>query len=622
MCGIAGLIGTRKIISFNRWVDSLSHRGPDSCDFWQYENTVLVHNRLAILDLSVNGNQPMISHDNRYVIVFNGEIFNFIQLRNELIKIGKKFKTNSDTEVLLEGFIHWGEGVLNKIDGMFAFAIWDIYEKVLFVARDHAGIKPLYYSYSDSNLIFGSEIKSLLDSGVITREIVDKSVVDYLAYSYIPCPNTIYKNINCLPPGEILIFDYKNKSLKTKKWWSLPSNGEYFKYSFDDAIHELRYLISNSVKNRLTSDVPIGLFLSGGLDSSVIALEMSRYSLTKVKSFSIGYEYNDEYDESKYASQVAKYLGMDHKILYPDFNDINLEEHLDIIVNQFDQPYGNPTVLLTSILTKSIKEEMSVAMVGDGGDELFGGYPRYWALQQQEKYGYFIRAFRSIFLSGLSLFSESPDSNHIQRRLRKFLTSSNSNIAISFEESTRLFSHNTLEILLLDKFKNYVYGQNFIADLFNKCNANTLTRACYADQLSFLNNNLLDGADRMSMRNGFELRLPFVNRLLMEFAITLPPEFLIKGRVQKFILKETYKDDLPVNILNRRKRGFNPPVWHWLKNNKEIMTKLTNTKSRLSEYVNIKEVKLLIDRFNLNKEDSSSQIWSLLILDRWFEKIS
>jgi asparagine synthase (glutamine-hydrolysing) len=620
MCGIGGIIGRRPDRDWRTWAARTHYRGPDALDIWLEDHALLAHNRLSIIDLNTAANQPMTSASGRYVIVFNGEIFNFLELRAELEARGVAFRTHSDTEVLLEGYAVWGEEVLTKLEGMFAFAIWDKATRELFAARDHAGIKPFFYACHGGAFVFGSEIKVVLDSGMVPRDMREDGIVEYLAYSYVPAPNTAFAHVRCLEPGQSIRFELERNRTTMKFWWQLPVVEKPLSCSFEEAVAELVRLFSQSIRRRLIADVPLGAFLSGGVDSSVIVAEMASVSNKKVKTFAIGYRDNPAYDESAYAEEVAAHLGVDHETIYPDFSASDLDSYLDLIVNQFDQPYGNATVILTSILTRKVREKVTVALVGDGGDELFGGYPRHWALGQQERLGPLVRLLRGPMLGVMRWLPETPQGNHVARRLRRFLTASHSDLGIAFEESTRLFPMEQLRGLVQPAFEPRAAAQSFLIDLFHHARGAGLTRACYTDQRSFLPYNLLEGADRMSMVNSFELRLPFLDRELMEFAAALPPEFRIQGRLQKRILKEAYRNRLPAAVLNRPKRGFNPPVWHWLKENRNLLEPLASPQGRLAGYVNPAAVRGMLDRFHVNAEDNSTQLWSLLVLERWLAR--
>ena len=395
-----------------------------------------------------------------------------------LVKRNYVFRTASDTEVLLNGFIEYGPKILDMLDGMFSFAIWNKVTKDLFLARDHVGMKPLFYCFNGQTLVFASEIKLILDSEVINNEIDETSIIDYLAYSYIPSPKTAYKNIFSLNPSEYMIFNLNSKTIKKMEWWKI-ARSEYIKIPYDDAQAQLKEILSNSVRNRMISDVPLGAFLSGGIDSSIIVSEMVKHSSQKIKTFSIGYKYNLEYDETKYALEVSKILGTDHEVIYPDFLNLNINNSLDSIVKHFDQPYGNPTVLLTSILTENVKEKVTVSLVGDGGDELFAGYPRHWALLQQKKYAQFLKVLNKPMLFFLNFLNETPNQNHIIRRARRFFESYNSNLGRVFEDATRVFISKDLKKLINLDLHKYESSLNLIDKLFNEFSIDWRWRCSY-----------------------------------------------------------------------------------------------------------------------------------------------
>ena len=347
---------------------------------------------------------------------------------------------------------------------------------------------------------------------------------------------------------------------------------------------------------------------------------MSKHSASRVKTFSVGYDAESGYDESKYAEQIANYLGLEHRTIFPKYRSQDLNESIDHILDHIDQPYANPTVMLTSLLTATVRNEVKVALIGDGADELFGGYPRHWAIGIQSKFGPIVRTLRRPLIASLNLIPETPKGNHLARRFRRFCNSSNSDLAITYEESTRLFT--SIELNSITSYSRCGESGNrtFLADLFRDAQGSPLVRACSADQRSFLTNNLLDGADRLSMANGFELRLPFLDRALMEFAATLPADYRIRGRVQKRVLKDAYRGKLPETVFNRAKRGFNPPVWHWLKGSRSMLGQLSSRRSPLADYINPAATHRMLERFDANLEDNSTQLWALLVLERWLTR--
>ncbi len=619
MCGIIGVIGPLSKPSFETIGSLTSHRGPDNLGKFESEHALLIHNRLSIIDLSEAANQPMISHDQRYVMVFNGEIYNYQELRIELESAGLNFKTNSDSEVLLLGYSHWGAKVLDKLDGMFAFAIWDQQNNKLFCARDHVGIKPLFYSFQNGSFSFSSELKSL--ENLYSDLTVDRSALaEYLIFNYIPAPKTIYSEVCKLLPGHYIEFDLNTKDSNVECWWTVPK-GPLLDISYGEATKLVKEKVGKSVRDQLIADVPVGAFLSGGIDSSIIAAEMAQCQ-DKAKVFSIGYSDNDEYDETKYAKIVADQFGLDHHIIYPDFKSKSVTDTVELILGQMDEPYGNPTVAMTNVLCTEARNDVVVALVGDGGDEIFGGYPRYRALDLASK----LKPIMSVAAPALNYvlrrLPETPRGNHIVRRAKQFVVNQGKPLGDMFQDWT--------SILSVDEFQNYAssMGQNylatarqdFLANLFKQFDGSPVSSACYTDQNSFLSYNLLDGADRLSMEASFELRVPFVCRSLVELSAQLKPEWKIKGGTTKRILKDAYQGVLPDNIINRPKRGFNPPVWEWLQNNQIFVSDFLNDKSRVSVLFKTGYLNEIVSSFYARKKDLSSHLWSLIVLEKWLQQ--
>lgn len=619
MCGIIGVIGSLSKPLVENIGRLTSHRGPDNLGKFESENVLLIHNRLSIIDLSEAANQPMISHDGRYVMVFNGEIYNYKELKTELQSAGLSFRTNSDSEVLLNGFAHWGEKVLNKLDGMFAFAIWDQQYNKLFCARDHVGVKPLFYSCQNGSFSFSSELKSL--ESLYSDLTVDHSALaEYLIYNYIPAPKTIYQEVCKLLPGHFIVFDLNTEDVSVECWWSTPK-GPLLDVSYGDAVKLVKEKVGSSIRDQLIADVPVGAFLSGGIDSSIIAAEMAQCQ-EKAKVFSIGYSQNDEYDETKYAKIVADQFGLDHHIIYPDFKSKSVTDTIELILGQMDEPYGNPTVAMTNVLCSEARNDVVVALVGDGGDEVFGGYPRYRALDLASKIKPVMSVAAPTLNYMLQLLPETPRGNHIVRRAKQFVANQGKPLGDMFQDWT--------SILSVDEFKNFAssVGQSylttarkdFLADLFNQHDGSPVSGACFTDQNSFLPYNLLDGADRLSMEASFELRVPFVSRSLIELSAQLKPEWKIKGGVTKRILKDAYQGMLPDNIINRPKRGFNPPVWEWLQNNHIFVSDFLNDRSRVSVLFKAGYLDEIVSKFYTKKKDLSSHLWSLIVLEKWLQQ--
>ncbi|MDB5866697.1 MAG: asnB-5 [Betaproteobacteria bacterium] len=620
MCGIMGIVGPRPARDWTAWGQLTRHRGPDAFGIWHDEHALLAHNRLAIIDLSAAADQPMRSADGRHVIVFNGEIFNFLELRDELERAGAVFATHSDTEVILEGYRRWGPDVLDRLDGMFAFVIWDCERRRAFGARDHVGIKPLFYRRTQGKLIFGSELKvltALADTAPCVRRA---SVYEYLLYSYVPAPFSIYEDYLKLPPGHCFDFDEAGDTLSVRQWWAVPRPSEPAGVDFPGAVASLRTVFGQAVERRMISDVPIGAFLSGGIDSSVIVAEMAARG-GAIRTFSIGYRDNPEYDESPYANLVADALGVKHTVLYPDLNGSDISQYVDLITRQFDEPFGNPTVALTHLLTASVREHVTVALAGDGGDELFAGYPRHNALMWAGRLRGWLGPLSTAVVAFLRTLPETPAGNHRVRRLRRFFTSLRKPLGAAFQDWSSVFPIDAVMATLVPPGQTLPEDARtaFISDWFEASGGDAVASAQYADLNSFLPYNLMEGADRMSMANGFELRVPFVARAMIEEAARIPTRWKIARGEQKHILKEAYRDVLPQSIITRRKRGFNPPVWHWLQKNRPLLDSMFCDNAALYEYVSQAAVRRMTDEFFAHRADHSLQLWTLLVLEHWLK---
>jgi asparagine synthase (glutamine-hydrolysing) len=616
MCGILGIIGQRPTRDWDAWGQITCHRGPDSFGVWHDQHALLAHNRLAIIDLSAAADQPMHSADGRYVIVFNGEIFNFPDLRTQLEAAGEFFTTRSDTEVVLAGYRYWGPGIVDRLDGMFALVIWDAHRRIAFGARDHVGIKPLFYRRDPRRLVFGSELKVLTAIADRPPQIRRASVYEYLLYSYIPAPYSIYEDYLKVPPGHWFEYDEAADTFSLHQWWQVPRPSEADNADFATAVSSVREVLGRAVERRMISDVPLGAFLSGGIDSSAIVAEMAARS-GAVETFSIGYRDNPEYDETQYAQHVARTLGVHHTVLYPEMGG-DIHGYIELITRHFDEPFGNPTVAMTHILTAAVREHVTVALAGDGGDELFAGYPRHNALLWAER-ARILGPLSPAVLAVLRHLPETPAGNHRVRRLRRFFTSLERPLGAAFQDWSSAFPIGQVLNALLPPGAQLPDDARiaFIRDWFEAAGGDAVANAQYADLNSFLPYNLMEGADRMSMANSFELRVPFVAREMIETAARIPTRWKIHRQSQKHILKTAYRDVLPAEILHRKKRGFNPPVWNWLQQHKHVLAILTDNASPLHEYVAPSAIRTLTEEFVSKRADHSHQLWMLLVLDHW-----
>jgi asparagine synthase (glutamine-hydrolysing) len=554
MCSILGYYNTplsyKEIKNYNKL---LSHRGPDNSDLKEYKfrdkKLYLGHNRLSIQDLSSNANQPM--ENEKFVIVFNGEIYNHLEIRKEL---KRDFKTHSDTETLLFAFSEFGiKNTINKLNGMFAIALFDKKNQKLYLIRDRVGIKPLFWSFRGGEFVFASELKAFKD-----KKIDENSKIKFLVLGYTPNDKTYYKDIYKLKPAHILEFDGKN--IKIKKYWDLPERK--IDISFNEAVEEVEYLLKDSIKKRLLSDVEVGSFLSGGVDSSVVTAIMSKISTKQIKTFSIGFN-QKEYNEASFAKNIANYLNTNHNEYYFDIQDlINL---IDKIVDIYDEPFGDASALPTLILSEFTKKEVSVALSGDGGDELFLGYDRYF-FTDNYYYKFKKLPFKNILSEIFKLFPNDK-LNKLSYPL-KHLTKENLyaviNTALKPWEIREILDKENSTFLELAEYK----GEFESIEDFSRY-----------DFYRYIPDDILTKVDRASMKYALEVRVPILDHRIVEFAYSLPQNIkLTKGA--KSILKEIVYKYIPKELIDRPKKGFGVPLKIWFRNElkNRIFEKIKNNK--------------------------------------------
>ena len=569
MCGITGFFGTGDTQILDAMTDSLSHRGPDARGTWvDVEKTVFLgHRRLSIVDLAT-GQQPMISVDENIVIIFNGEIYNHEDLRTELVKKGHSFKTDhSDTETLINSYIQWGPDFVSRLNGMWAFVIYDKKNGLLFCSRDRFGEKPFFYTFQNGVFAFASELTAFKHHTVLKREISKKALQKYFAYGYIPAPNSIYENIYKLPAGNSLIFSVKDKSFKINKYWDfkiepfehLPRNPER------EWGEELQFLLDRAVKRRLMADVPLGVFLSGGVDSSAIAALAARHvEQDSLQTFSIGFD-EASFDETIYARQVAKHIGCAHHL-----DILSIDKALEIlpsVLERLDEPMADSSLTPTFLLSKFTKKYVTVALSGDGGDELFAGYDPFQALPIAAMYAKFIpksmhAKFEKTMLNmPVSLRNMSLDFK-LKRTLRglgfeKKFWLPTWMAPLSPSELSELFN----EPLQIDELFSEALDQ------WNNCDQPSLVdKALQYYTKLYLQDDILVKADRASMMNGLEVRAPFLDIELVDFVRKIPGEYKLRNGKRKYILKKALKNVIPDNIINRSKKGFGAPIGKWFQN--------------------------------------------------------
>lgn len=630
MCGIYGEISDRPAAIECGQV--IRHRGPDDAGervFSLHDPPLfvsLLFRRLSIIDLSSAGHQPMTNEDETVWIIFNGEIYNFQELREQLVAAGHYFHSRTDTETIIHGYEQWGEDVIARLQGMFALAIWDVRQRRLLLARDRIGKKPLFYYTDGSRFLFGSEIKSLLASGDVPVRPDLEALHDYLTYLYFPPPRTAFEGICKLPPATLLTVQVGPDGRLTQQqktfWDPVESAGAAREIPLPEAVERTRELINEAVRSRLMSDVPLGIFLSGGLDSGSIAAFAARNSRDPIKTFTIGFRDSKFFDESRTAAEVAKKFGADHHLLQVD---AQCAGHMATVVRHFDEPFGNPTAVLEYLLTREMRKSVTVALSGDGGDEAFGGYVRYAGAWMAQKYKKLPSAFTRGFMMRLShLLRDDTRGRHGYRRVREFLESAWMPQQEMYLQWIGYFSENEKRVMYTPAFSRQIGSRDsgsFLRELFRRGDAlDPLTRLGYVDMASFLSGNCLEYADRMSMANSLELRCPFTDHRIQEFGLSLPFAWKYRHGKTKWVLREAMKDILPPSVLQGKKIGFNPPVPQWV--NRELKPVIADLLSpRAVERRGIfqpEAVSSLVQDHFENKRDNALKIWALLMLELWF----
>ncbi|SDT97047.1 asparagine synthase (glutamine-hydrolyzing) [Desulfobacula phenolica] len=624
MCGICGIfnidgnpVASELIHAMNT---TMIHRGPDGDGIFVDKGVGLGHRRLSIIDLNT-GDQPMSSSDGRVTVVFNGEIYNFQELKKILEKKGHRFKTRSDTEVIIYAYVEWGQAFVNKLRGMFAIALWDKRLKALFLARDRVGKKPLYYCYDGKKFVFASELKAVLEVPGISRQMDFKALDAYFSFGYVPSPMSILKGIRKLKPGHIAWCS--SKGFAEEEYWDINMNGFDHGMTEETAIERLTELFDEAVGIRLVSDVPLGAFLSGGVDSSAVVASMAGLLDGKpVKTSSIGF-CEKKFNELEFAEIVSKMYSTDHReaVVTTDALDV-----IDKIVWHFDEPFADSSAIPTWYVSKITRQNVTVALSGDGGDETFAGYvQRYGMNRFEDNIRKTIPSFiRNTLIRGMASVYPRIDALPRPLRLKAFLT----NLSLSMEQAyyrdmSFYFSPENKKFLYNSDMKNAVdgYSSFFVFEPFFRRNTNPdpVTTAQYVDIKTYMTEDILVKVDRMSMAHSLEVRSPILDHKLMEFAATLPSGLKLNHRESKYILKKVNEKRLPHNILYRKKQGFSVPLAQWIRQNLRgyVQAALFDSKNNVGEYLSIKYVKKLWEDHLKGMNDHSSQIWNIFMFELW-----
>lgn len=623
MCGIAGFVqtpGSNAEAILRSMTAAIAHRGPDDTGVYLDDFAALGHRRLSIIDVG-GGHQPMTSESGKLWIVYNGEIFNHADLRPALEQAGHRYQSRCDTETILHSFEQYGADCVSRFRGMFAFAIWDTNRQILFCARDRLGIKPFYYYWDGRLFAFASEIKALLEHPAILAQLEDEVLPEYLNFGYVSEERTMFRGIRKLMPGHhlTLALDPGNGSprIAIQQYWDLPLPSDSSARNDEGGwIAETRRRLEETVRMRLMSDVPLGMFLSGGVDSSAIAALIKRMTNSPVKTFSVGYR-EAEYSELSYASEVAHSIGTDHHEVVIGMEDFFNE--LPSLIWHEDEPVTWPSSVSLHFVSRLAAQQVKVVLTGEGSDELFGGYERYrWTLMNLrgvQAYGIvppqFRRAIRSFVGTTPLLKAE------LRRKIGHTFIGRDSGIeSLHLDNFYSAFSTEGLNTLLGSAPPN-VYG-NYLKYWNARPEASLLHRMLYADQKTYLV-ELLMKQDQMSMSTSIESRVPFLDHTFVEFAASIPDGLKIKGRTQKYVMKKAVEDLLPAGIVHRKKMGFPTPIRQWLMDPRaeRLFQAIVAKDGFLADYINLDEVGRLLDRHRSGSEDVTDRLWRLLNLQLW-----
>jgi asparagine synthase (glutamine-hydrolysing) len=657
MCGITGWLNLNKTESKNdeailhSMCETIVHRGPDSEGLWIDDRAALGMRRLSIIDLKT-GDQPVFNCDRSVIVMMNGELYNYREVRADLEKLGHKFTTQSDTEILPHLYEEHGEALVDHINGMFAFSLWDTRAKKLIIARDRFGEKPLYYGVFDGKLIWASEPKALLAHPSVHPELDLNALRHYVSFDYVPAPMSIYKGVSKLPAAHMLVVD--KGEIRARRYWdlswatgaqssppseggvssfrgrggSLSANGEVpaksqsRKEELGQAADELRDLLSDAVRMRLVSDVPLGILLSGGIDSSTVAAFATQHATERVKTFSIGFE-EDSFDESKYARRVAKYLDTEHyedKLSASTAGDLVSE-----IGTWLDEPMSDGSLIPTYLLARFVRKHVTVALGGDGGDELFAGYPMYYAHGVAAKYNAipgFIR--RGLIEPMVNALPVSTNNLSFDYKAKRFVRAAKHDDirrhhswfgSFSTDQHEKLFTKDVLAKTDADIYRS-------VRELVDASDARSVVeRMQYADINFYLAEDILTKVDRAAMAVSLETRAPFLDPRVAQFAASIPVEYKLKGKSGKVILKEAMKDLLPRDILHRPKKGFGIPIAEWLKGrlNSLMHDMLAPDRIKAQGLFDADYVQRLIREHETGAASHHKELWTLLVFQLWLD---
>jgi asparagine synthase (glutamine-hydrolysing) len=623
MCGIVGIVRNdgkpvdEQLLS--RMNDAIRHRGPDDDGFYVNGSAGLAMRRLAIIDLK-SGAQPIHNQDRSSWIVFNGEIYNYLELREKLEKLGHTFYTNSDTEAIVHAYDQYGTDCPKHLRGMFAFAIWNERTQELFLARDRVGKKPLLYAHVNGNLIFGSEFSALLLHPDISRDIQPEALDYYLSFMCIPAPLTAYRAIRKLEPGHWL--RWRKGQIELQRYWQ-PDFTKKLDISEEEAGERTVEILRDAVRVRLMSEVPLGAFLSGGIDSSAVVALMSQESSEPVKTFSIGFDEQD-FSEIHHARRIAQHVGADHHefIVRPDALEV-----LPTLVEHYGEPYADSSAVPTYYVAKETRKHVTVALNGDGGDESFAGYKRYLAMGLSEKYRRVPSFLReSVIRQTVNRIPTSPLKGSRVKSAKRLLDAVSLPRVDRYTRWVSVFNEETKKPLYSDFFREQTRAADatgLLGEWFKRANGiGILDAMLLTDQMTYLPNDLLVKVDIAAMAVSLEARSPFLDHHVIEFAASLPQNLKLRGLTTKYVLKKALRKLLPNENLNRSKMGFGVPVGHWFRGKMQPFLRevILSEKASRRGLFKPEGVRQLIELHSHGERDYSQQLWTLLMLELWFNR--
>lgn len=626
MCGICGIYNFDgkpvNAVLLDGMNNTMTHRGPDGSGTFIRSNIGLGHRRLSIIDLE-SGSQPMSNEDGSIQVVFNGEIYNFGELRTSLEQKGHRFLTHSDTESIIHGYEEWGDAFVDRLRGMFAIALWDARHHKLMLVRDRLGKKPLYYCLEHNRLLFASELKAILADRSVPREINPAALDAYLSFGYVPSPLSIYKSIRKLPPAHLAVCT--REGFSTREYWRLAMDREIQYSNEEDIMGQLRSILDDAVKIRMISDVPLGAFLSGGIDSSLVVASMAALMHTDpIKTTAIGFA-DGRYNELEFSRIMANHCRTDHTeyIVNPDALSV-----IDKIVWHLDEPFADSSAIPTFYVSQLARQKVTVALSGDGGDEVFAGYIKRYSMNRFED-GFRAKLPKSLRTLAGRLAPIYPRTRLLPRpfRLKSFLQ----NISQSLEEAYA----RDMSFYFLPEMKRLLYCPEFQASLGDSDpfsflrrhfainhNPDVTTRVQYVDIKTYLPEDILVKVDRMSMAHSLEVRAPLLDHKLIEFAGTLSSSLKLRGNESKYILKKSVESRLPKDILLRKKQGFSVPLANWLRNDLKNYSEQTllSRNAVTQEYFNPSYVRQLWELHQNGVQDNAHQLWSLIMFELWHQQ--